>query len=493
MAGEPIKLSSKSYAIGIFIFTVKDSHAFIDGIYREGLISLINGMGYFKRYQNDNSYQYIIDNKNIISHVEIAQIRDDVKEYVQRLGKIDFDNKGISFYATAEKQKETFLRNSPSLFNDAILGHLPNHTKPILRDNQTAMFFSFKNCLIRIDADGINQVDYSDVTTFAIWDKHIIKHSVEFSDQYESSQFAQFISNISNGEPDRINAFRSAIGYLTHNYSNATTARAVIAYDQEVTTKSKPVGGTGKGIFIHATKQLRNTAIIDGKKIKDENQFAYQLVTPLTQIIAFDDVRPDFNFLMLNSNLTTGWQIEHKRIPAFRFEPSENPKTYITSNTILKSEGTTATRRQFVLEFSDFYSKLVQQNIEPIIHIHGGMFFSSDWDQSEWNRFFTYMFSCGQYYLINGLQFYSLRSVNQNKLIQYTSDDFAEWINESKISTQQSFNLKDAFIEFKDQYYGNDSDFKQRIFTNYLKLYALTMNLKLDLKRSNNQTIAKFI
>jgi len=488
-----VRISPDKFSFGIWIFTTnKDKTlARLDGMSRDGFMQLICQMGYYKRYRSDNTFQYIQESENIIKSVEVSQIRDDVNVCVQHSESIMTNWDGIPFIASKEQLIETFLRNSPSLFNDAMLGHLPNHNKPILHDTDSEMFFLFRNCIVKVTADGVLIVAYAEMKNVCIWKDHINNRSFNYASDFEIAQFAAFINNVSSAEPDRIAAFKSAIGYLLHNHSSPTTARAVIAYDEQVAGKREPAGGTGKGILNQAIGKLRNTAIIDGKKIKDDNQFSYQMVTERTQIISFDDVRSDFDFLTLNSNLTTGWQIERKRVDAFRFLPHENPKTYITSNTILKAEGTTAKRRQFIIEFSPFYSKLVAQDIEPIIATHGGMFFT-DWSNEEWDRFFTFMLNCAKYYLANGLKFYKLRAVAENKLKQTTSDDFSEWIKKQVIELNKAHNLSDLFDDFKATYYGNDNDFKQRTFNNWLKSFALTMGWNLENKRSNGRSIGIF-
>lgn len=479
-AQHPIKISPRTYAFGLWQFIInKDSGlAIVDGINRDGFLKHINSKGYFKRYRKDNTFQYISEQENIIQAVEVSQIRDSITSYVNQSKDINFEYKGLTFQSTAEKQRETFFRSSPSLFNDSILGHLPNHDKPLLHDNETTMFFPFQNCVVSVTDECITPMDYSSLPDLCIWKDHIINRT--YSEDNSNSQYADFINNVCNSEPDRKNAFRSAIGYLLHNYSYPTTSRAVIAYDQQISGKNEPSGGSGKGVFNQAIAQLRNVASIDGKKVQDNNRFSYQRVTERTQVICFDDVKPDFDFLTLNSNLTEGWTIEHKNKPSFRFEATDNPKTYITSNTILKAEGTTADRRQFIIEYSPFYSNLVKQNLDPIIHVHGGMFFSSDWSLNEWNRFFSFMLNCANYYLKEGLKFYKLRAVNDNKLMQSTSDDFAEWIKTQTIKIGTEFNISEMFADFKATYYGEDSDFKQRTFTNWLKVFALTLNCKLE-------------
>jgi len=488
---DPMKISPKSYAYGIWLFNVNagSGNAFIDGIYRDGFLALINGLGYFKRYKKDNTFQYIKDVENIIHAVEVSQIRDEITNIIIRYSAIKFDFAGLTFEATAEIQKEKFFRNSPSLFTDAILGHLPNHDSPVLHDVETEMYFPFQNCIASVTDERINIKSYADLKGVCIWKDHIIKQSLTYVNDFDTSQYAKFISNVSLSQDDRVDAFRSAIGYLLHNYSSPTKGRAVIAYDEQVAGKREPAGGTGKGIFGQAINILRHTAIIDGKKINDKSPFSYQAVTERSQVIFFDDVRPDFDFLTLNSNLTQGWQIEHKNKPSFRFEPIENPKTYITSNTILNGEGTTAERRRFIIEFSNHYSKLAAKNIEPIIHEHGSMFFTPDWSNNEWNKFLSFMLDCSKYYLNEGLRFYNLRAVNQNKLMQKTSDDFSEWIKLQDFAPEQEFDISEMFREFKATYYGEDSEFKQRTFTNWLKTFALTKKweLKRFQKGSGNQ------
>lgn len=488
----PSRLSAKLWTYKLFRWQSKDSYASIDGIHQDGMLDLINQFGYWKRYKGDNSIQNVLVKNNIIEEVSIANIKDTIHNHIKSATDIDTDHKSVNFRSLANQQMEVFLRNSNSFFCDVKLHHLPNYEKPILKDTVNEAFFAFQNCIIKVTKKGVSKLEFSELEDTCIWKDHLIKRKCDIKDVNKVSIYSRFINNVCNGEKDRINAFRSAIGYLLHNYSKPTSVKAIIAYDEQIADKNTPSGGSGKGVFNLALKELRNAAIIDGKKVNDKNQFAFQLVNERSQIISFDDVKPDFDFHQLNSNLTTGWQIEHKNKPSFRFEQSENPKTYITSNTILKADGTTFERRAFVIEFSSYYSELFRQGKDPIIDIHGGMFFSDDWDKKEWNSFYSFMFDCVSYYLENGLQNYELRSVNKNKLLQQTSDDFVQWSDEKDLQYETEYNVQKLFDEFKDQYYGSDSDFKRRTFTNWLKKKALIDRNEFHSKRSNNITLIKF-
>jgi hypothetical protein len=95
------------------------------------------------------------------------------------------------------------------------------------------------------------------------------------------------------------------------------------------------------------------------------------------------------------------------------------------------------------------------------------------------------MLNCAKYYLEKGLIFYKLRSVAENKMLQNTSSDFAEWVNKQNVEQGNEFSVSEWFSDFKALYYGEESDFKQRAFTNWLKIFALSKEWKLEMRRIN--------
>lgn len=490
-------LSPQVFAWNIWKFKIHQNNtAIIDGIYREGIFELLTRKCFFKRYSSDQSYIFINDQNNKISNVEISVIRDELTDYVKNIsGLVKFQFRALEVEITAEKLHEVFYTNSHLIFNQNSLGHLQNHTKPILRDKKKEMFFPFENCIVQVTADKVQVIEYENLQNVCVWRDHIINRNFESTDMelFCKSYFANFIDNVANNEPDRIAAFKSAIGYLLHNYGHQSKGRAVIGYDEEITDNSKPEGGTGKGIFAQALRQLRQSATIDGKKFDPSAVFAFQNINDRTQIVYFDDVKQSFDFLRFNSILTEGWEIEPKNKPSFRIEPENSPKVYITSNAIIKGEGTTIERRQFILEFSPFYSRIARLKKEPIIETHGCMFFDNDeWTPNDWNNLFSYMLDCAKYYLKNGLQYYELRTVNENKVLQSTDSDFAEWIKTKGIEPKMEFSILEFFTEFKSLYYGDESTFKQRPFTNWLKIYAIAKGFELKIRTSNGNRIGEF-
>ncbi len=489
---EAKQIDAHSFHVGIFLFKKvdarkPDSPFILERIYRPALLEMLQNAGYCKRYDDDSGTPlYIKETNNIIEVVTIPQIRDFVLSTA-----ITDDISGVNYSATKAQQLDILARNSLSTFNDGILGLLQNHTKPLLSDGRETAYFPFKNVVAKVTAKGVQTIQYSELKDLCIWKQHTIDREFSYSPDFMQSQFAGFISNVATDL--RVSAFFSAIGYLLHNYSSPKDGRAVIGYDEELAPKNKPQGGTGKGIIIQALGQLRNIAVIDGKKTQDNDRFSYQSVTPQTQIIAFDDVKPNFNFHMLNSNLTLGWQIEQKGKAPFRFVPSHNPKTYISSNNVLQAEGTTATRRKFELEFSNKYSLLARRNKEPIIEVHGSVFFSNEyWDQKEWDMFFSYMMEATAYYFEHGLVFVESQNIQKNALIQRTATEFYDFMLDQKgLNDWQPYSsLYQNFLSFADY---TENDLSTKRFTNWLKLYAEAHRLEYQNKiQSNNNKKEKF-
>ena len=100
------------------------------------------------------------------------------------------------------------------------------------------------------------------------------------------------------------------------------------------------------------------------------------------------------------------------------------------------------------------------------------------------------MIDCVSHYFEVGLVPYELKNVSNNLLQQKTSPEFIEWIEGKNLQINVEYNTKDLFEDFKISYLGEDSNFKQRGFTNWLKLYGST-NL-LNFNNSTSGGIAKF-
>lgn len=492
----PILISENEFAFGIWLFTLDKSHRpSLKGLYRDGIISKLGSMGFYKRYRDNNSYIFIREQENIIWEVEPCMMKDEVFEFVKKTDEtLQLEYKGLSISIRPEKLRETLLRQDHLIFNENFLEHLSTHTKPLLRDAKDKVFMFFKNKIVVTDKNGTRHLDYTEIKDECIWRNQIIEREFKYIVDNNGCHFGKFISNVCNSEKDRYNAFISAIGYLLHNYSDQSKGQAVIAYDEEITDLKNPMGGTGKGLFANAIIQMRNVVKIDGKKFDPNDKFKYQDVTESTQVVWLDDVKPELGFETFHSVLTDGWSIEQKHKAQFYIKPMDSPKMFICSNSILKGNGSTNKRRQFIIEFSNYYSKKIRfGNEEPIKKEHGCIFFDNeDWDAQEWNMFFSFMLDCVQKYLNDGMQVYKYVGVNKNKLAQATNEDFCSWVEEQNFELGKRYETKSQFEDFRNKYYGGDSEFKQRGFTNWMKIFAESKDWKFIAVTSNSTQYFSF-
>ena len=188
----------------------------------------------------------------------------------------------------------------------------------------------------------------------------------------------------------------------------------------------------------------------------------YQLTC---QVLAFDDVKKNFNFEQLFSAITEGLTIEYKGMPAIKLPVEESPKILISTNYTIKADGGSFKGRMFEVELSSYFNA----NYEPKDEF-GCMFFD-EWDDKEWARFDHFMINCLQYFLENGLVPYEHKNLKYRKLVNSTNKEFVYFMEEKTFYNEQKINYKEWIIEFVNE----NPDFKkwltQNTFNKWLKSY----------------------
>ncbi len=336
-------------------------------------------------------------------------------------------------------------------------------------------FLFFKNCYWRITSEEIIQRPLSELPKH-VWKDQLIdfeptytgkpmcsferdgeKWKIDITDEMKASQIAQFYAATSNfhwkksvkletdgngkrvwierdpeevepTDQDDIQIWRDALidkmicaGYVMHDYKDWGNMRAIVCMDGLESEIGKSEGGTGKSIWAKQFKWMAPTEIIDGKKrnIEDDNHI-YQDVDERTAIILFDDVRPNFNFKWLFSQITTGITANPKGTKQNKYDP---PKFIITTNHALPANDSSSRRRQKVISFSDYFNEYRTPGTE-----YGGQMFY-EWEHDQWNLYYNWMATCIQTYLQHGLQQESASdaSLEKRKIRQLIGENFVDW------------------------------------------------------------------
>jgi hypothetical protein len=488
---EPIYLDKDKFAVDMFLFKKSEKIGYtLHGLYRTGIADFLSSQGYYKRYINSNSSLLIHADGIVIKEVSVENIKDVLSNHIEHLESLSFIYGSESFNIPSESLRNVYLNQSHTVMNDNWLQHLNAHEVPFLKDTETSSYYAFRNGLVEVTSDTISIPEpYNLLKDKCIWESQIIKRDfaiIPDESEYSKAQFSKFAYNVCDHDDKRINSLTSSIGYLMHGFSIPSRTKAVILNDEEVTGRDEPQGRTGKGIVAQAIKQLKPTVKIDGKEFITGDKFHFQRIEPSTQIAWLDDPKPDFEFSVIFSAITDGLTVERKFLPQIYFEPSESPKWLISSNTILNNAGSSNKGRQYVVEFSNHYSKkILTGNEEPIVEEHKGLFFSDNWSNEEWNKFYNWMLNAVAYYLRNGLVDQPLINTSKNRLLQTTEPEFVAWVDDQSFITEKLYPTKSMFADYVSTYYGDSSKFPQKRFSKWIKQYASSVNWKYDSTRSN--------
>jgi hypothetical protein len=219
---------------------------------------------------------------------------------------------------------------------------------------------------------------------------------------------------------DHLMAKINATGYIMHDFLDYSLMKAIVCMDGNESEVGRSEGGTGKSIFSNQFEHVMPMEVVDGKsKTIEDDKHIYELVDERTRVITFDDVRVNFNFEWLFSQITRGITVNPKGLKRMRLSP---PKFIINTNHAINGDSNSFRRRQFLLGFSDYY------NGARTPYDDFGYQLFHDWDYVEWNRYYNFLASCMQQFLRNRLEFtIPTEALERRRLRQQIGESLIEW------------------------------------------------------------------
>ncbi len=426
----------------------------------------------FCKLQLEHGYILLKVSKNIVREVEIFNIKDFVIDYLKRL-----DDDELFKDTPKLKVIDAVIKGASQHFVNGFLEFLETRKLEFLRDTKDKGFLFFSNCFVEIGQSKIEVKRYEELEGF-IWDKQIIQR--KFHEEKRETEFEKFVRNISKNDEQRILSFRSAIGYLLHNYKDSTNAKAVIFLDEKLSDGA--YGRSGKGLVAQAIGKLRKTVRLDGRNFNFLRNFLFQSVTLDTAIIEFNDVAKKFNFDKLFSVITDDITVERKNQNEIIIPFHQSPKIIISTNYTIEGSDDSTLDRQFIIEFSDHYNK----SHRPIDEF--GHRFFDEWNNEEWNNFHNYMIGCLQLYLNRGLIRCAHVNLERKKLIDSTCEEFSEFFENL---AQTEYKTKELFESFKKEY-DDFEEMKLTKFTRWLKEAGRIKSLKVIERKSGSERFIGF-
>lgn len=403
-------------------------------------IKFLENNGFYKIPMDNNNYQFIRVQDNIVEIVKDRNMREFKLEFLK--------TEPYEYAAVREMYRRGTKMYASIYYFEGLEFYRPNFKA----DTEKEAYVYFKNCWLKITAEKIERKPYSELSG-NIWRKQIIDFELadtEYSNCYYDAflQCAILGRNVVNNpemtddELAKMKSVMSTIGYLLHQYKDPANPKCVIGVDQKLRDGKEHNGGTGKSLFAKAISHIINTFTIDGKNFKWENQWAFERLNIDHRLINFNDVKKNFDFELLFGLLTEDFTYSKKYIESVSMPFDKSPKMYISTNTTIKGAGSSMERRQHIIEFSSYFNK----NRTPQSEF--GHLFFNHWDQAEYTQFYLFMINNIRFYLQHGLLEFPLENYGLNKLIDTAGEEFIDYMNETvldHIAHQQEHEVKTMF------------------------------------------------
>lgn len=430
-------------------------------------ITFLENNGFYK-YKVGEGYQFIhVDMTN--KHVEIVnELR--IKEFMITFLKSD---DSIEY----KRVREMFRRGAKNYCSTGILEGLSYYNPLLTRDTATNAYIYFQNCFLDISKEGIAANPYTAQRGY-IWKKQML--DFKFSEcAFDTSDVNLFVWYAITGRkalqaertPEELQKYRSicsTIGYTLHRYKSPALTKAVITTDKKLRSTGENNGRSGKSLVIKLIGKMLNVVTIDGRNFSFDKEFNLQKVNIDTALINFDDVKPNFDFSRLFSMITEEFSFEKKRIDLITIPFADAPKFWISSNSTLKGGGESAMARQQIIEFSSYFNSNHQPSKE-----FGRMFFF-DWDNAEWQRYYSFMVHCVKLYLECGLIDFPLENYGLNKLIDTAGEEFVDYMDDTIMAQLQHNNEYDSLKLYETFLPKINSKYpiKKNTFSKWVKMWA---------------------
>ncbi|MHA6697328.1 hypothetical protein [Chryseobacterium sp. A321] len=390
---------------------------------KHGLVTFYNEWGVTSSYdykeflKQEGFFRIAIEGQD---EVTIVRGTDKILElFRHKTDLIPFLQSSINELDTEDLENTIAKENSTKIKDSLLLLDVVQLTYH--RDTKNRVDLPFRNGVVRITADEIKLVPYSDIEGF--FHKHPMQeHEIKLIPKASKpSQFEEFLTlacTAGNDNDEVKNAFFSMFGYLISNHKDQAKNYAVILSDEGADGESRN-GGRGKSILQNALKCFRPYNFKGGEEYVPSYIHIHGDLKKHQDVYIIDDVPRNFNYNALYTNISNGIFCQMKGKEGHEIPFEYTPKFVISTNWAFRynPEATSTNRRFREYKFSNYW------NVENTPRDYfGATFFSEEWSQKEWNAFYNFGFHCVQIFLRDGLQAIEYDKREDNFLAYFSND-----------------------------------------------------------------------
>jgi len=376
------------------------------------------------------------------------------------------------------------------LSKKAILGSLQSLKLKHYKDTRNSGILFFKNVFVLIDKNTIKTFDYSKLDNLVqehfIFESQIIDFNIKPTKEYKKSQFYEFLK-LSTNDKKHLSNVISSIGYMLHRYKNPSVAKAIILSDILSQATNTANGRSGKGLIIKALEKVLNIVEYNGKNIDlNKDRFAFQSITPQTDLFVLQDVQQNFSFEALFAVITDKMNIEKKHQDKTTLDFESSPKIAVTTNYTLTDKGGSHTDRKHLVLLNNFFNTTNRPDK------HFKTLFFIEWDEKEYQRFYSFMIFCIKKYLKKGLIEYDSPELTLQKLEVETSKGFIQIMKKQYNELGEYYLLKDIANSIGEDIDSNSKSVRSRVTSQWISIWAEFKCYNIDYRESGGIIKVKF-
>lgn len=471
--------------------------------------------GYFIKIEN-----------NLITQVYVSDIKRTVNDW------LDENYHHINVY-------NMILRSA--FFNQNSLKSLPYYEYKKNNFGIDFQYYFFDNHAVKVTAEKIEKVIYSNKLEVNVWEEEKINHFIEIAKPMfeistdsvdrkrikildNSSNYLKVLINTSRifwqkdaclvGKDENIFNINSTklddeenylqelhllnkmycVGYALHQYKSASKAYMLLGVDYAGGTSVKgSYGGTGKSFLQKALFAMMDSWNIGGKTLKDDN-FPMDGVTPKKKFVLFDDLMPYQSIEYFYNMISDNFVANQKGGVKYNIPFDDSAKVGATTNFAPEMNSSTQ-RRLLVYYNSDYYHVKTDASNYPFSRkisddFEGKDIMTKEYAAKEWNHDFNFMLQCLQFYLQQSEKIEAPIGtlINKNAMMQI-GDATVKFFNEffSDPTNLNSWIETKPTVTYQKEELGSKANSSQ-LFSEKLVLYCMAKGWSIQKKKAKNET-----
>lgn len=331
----------------------------------------------------------------IFNESKIARFFPHQTELVSFFQSLVLEPEGI-----ANMIKDKIARDNNNVLKDALIS-MPSTKLNYYIDDAKSICIPFRNGVYQVTDTSSELLSYDNFDGYFA-ESTSVSHNFTYTETI--GDFEKFVHRVSTGitefnpASETFVCFQSMIGYLLSSYKNPSKNYCVVLSDMDAVDNERN-GRRGKSLIYQAIEKVRKTLYKGGKEFSPSYTHNYADLDESVGIYVIDDVAAGFNYHDLFTSITGNITCQLKGSKAITIPFEHAPKFIVTTNFYFRvEENDHSIKGRFIeYKFTNYY------NADNKPEDEFNKLFFIDWNEDEWNSFYSFLIRCCQRFIKEGV------------------------------------------------------------------------------------------